>query len=44
MRHSCIKCSKSKESISFKKDIFTKGESNVYFTVDWLSWLCAIAL
>ena len=27
-----------------KKDIFTKGESNVHFTVDWLRWLCDIAL
>lgn len=29
---------------SIKKDIFTKGESNVHFTVDWLRWLCDIAL
>ena len=27
-----------------KNDIFTKGGSNVHFTVDWLRWLCDIAL
>ena len=25
-------------------ELSTAAQSNVHFTVDWLSWLCAIAL
>ena len=31
--------------LQYQKKIFSpRGESNVHFTVDWLRWLCDIAL